>query len=918
MKRFFLIFLIFSTFSSSAQIKVACVGNSVTYGANIENRELNSYPAQLQSMLGVGYGVTNYGRSGATLLSNGHNPYIQTELYSAAIASKSDIVVIHLGLNDTDPRNYARYREQFKGDYISLINSFREANPQASIIIARMSPITHYHYRFKAGTRIWYAAIQTEIEAVAAATGVKLIDFEAPLFTRPDLLPDALHPTAQGATLLAQVVYGAITGNFGGLKMGPLYGDNMVLQMGTKTRIAGIANAGKRVEVAIDGSSYAATAADNGMWEVEVNLPTPKTGLELVVSSDGVEKRFKNVAVGQVWILSGQSNMSLPVNDCTTPENAKPKADIRLFKMTPTFESHKVLTPEELTAVNNLDFIGAKGWSEAVASEIGGFSAIGYYFAQMVTDSIGIPVGLVQTSLGGAPAEAFVSRDRLQNNPWLDDILYSPADNQMIDEWVRSVMKNSLKDSKSLSQRHYFEPAYLYESRILPIKGFAANGVLWYQGESNADKAELHSELFPQVVASFREVFDNEKLPFYFVQLADCNRPSWPHFRQTQKELASQIPNCKMVVSMDYGDVNDVHPRRKQPIGERLAKLAIEQYAADNSVKYVDADSLPLYGKGDWPTASRYERLPLSIKGTIRPDLWYLGTNSSGMYIRFRTNSKFIRARWQVTNNNSMPHMADVGTRGLDLYSISGGEWQFVGSTGYNYNEAQMIGGMDGKMSEYMLYLPLYDNLKSLKIGVEPNAVIEYPQLNSPRAENPILFYGTSITQGACASRPAMSYSSIVSRRLNRSAINLGFSGNGKLDLPIASIMAQIKNPSCFVLDFVPNCSADLIRENMWQFIAILRSKHPNVPIVIVENYLYPAAMVSQTAAAEIDGKNRMLKAQFEKLRKAGDKNIYYVPSKNIIGVDGEATVDGVHATDLGFMRWADAITPILEKIIPK
>ncbi|MEG2646468.1 MAG: sialate O-acetylesterase, partial [Mucinivorans sp.] len=101
--------------------------------------------------------------------------------------------------------------------------------------------------------------------------------------------------------------------------------------------------------------------------------------------------------------------------------------------------------------------------------------------------------------------------------------------------------------------------------------------VLWYQGESNADNAELHSRLFPLVVQSFRTAFNSPNLPFYFVQLADCDRPSWPHFRDTQRQLAEQIDNCEMVVSMDYGDPNDVHPKRKQPVGERLARVALEK-----------------------------------------------------------------------------------------------------------------------------------------------------------------------------------------------------------------------------------------------------------------------------------------------------------------------------------------------------
>ncbi len=152
-----LIFLLLWISSAWArQIKVACVGNSVTYGYLLENRERDCYPAQLARLLGEGYDVRNFGKSGATLLNKGHRPYRQQQEFRDAVAFAADIVVIHLGLNDTDPRNWPNYRDEFVRDYLQLIDTFRVANPDCRIWICRMTPITNMHSRFKSGTRDWY------------------------------------------------------------------------------------------------------------------------------------------------------------------------------------------------------------------------------------------------------------------------------------------------------------------------------------------------------------------------------------------------------------------------------------------------------------------------------------------------------------------------------------------------------------------------------------------------------------------------------------------------------------------------------------------------------------------------------------------------------------------------------------------
>ena len=191
---------------SEMPLRVACVGNSITYGYGLTHRDTECYPARLQERLGKGYDVRNFGHSGTTLLRRGHRPYIAQEVYRNALDFRPDIVVIHLGINDTDPRNWPFFRDDFTKDYIALVDSFRAANPKARFFLARMSPISHRHHRFLAGTRDWHKLIQRAIERVAAATGARLIDFYEPLLPPNEMLPAGIQPAKSGAALLADVV----------------------------------------------------------------------------------------------------------------------------------------------------------------------------------------------------------------------------------------------------------------------------------------------------------------------------------------------------------------------------------------------------------------------------------------------------------------------------------------------------------------------------------------------------------------------------------------------------------------------------------------------------------------------------------------------------------------------------------------
>ena len=561
------------------KIKVACVGNSITYGSGVANREVNAYPVKLQGMLGDKYEVGNFGKPGATLLNHGHRPYTQQQEYKDALAFAGDIVVIHLGINDTDPRNWPNYQDEFIGDYRALMQSFREVNPKVRFILARMTPLSDRHYRFESGTRDWHAEIQLAIECIAKAEGVQLIDFHEPLYPYPYILEDAVHPNAEGAAILAKTVYEGITGDFGGLQMSDMYSDNMVLQYGQPLNIHGKANAGEKVTVKIAGQKKKAVAGSNGKWSV--TLEPLKAGGPYTLSIEAGKKEliYNKVLAGEVWLCSGQSNMEFYLSQSATGKRDIPQAandQIRLYDMKARWRTNPVeWDASVLDSLNHLQYYTDASWQVCSPETAGKFSAIAYYFGKMLQDSLQVPVGLICNAIGGSPTEAWVDRRTLEYE--FPAILRNWTKNDFIQDWVRGRAALNVKKSSYKFQRHPYEPCYLYESGILPLQQYPIKGVLWYQGESNAHNKDAHEKLFKLLVQSWRKNWNNDEMPFYFVQLSSLNRPSWPWFRDSQRRLMEEIPNTGMAVCTDRGDSLDVHPTRKQEVGERLAYWALNK-----------------------------------------------------------------------------------------------------------------------------------------------------------------------------------------------------------------------------------------------------------------------------------------------------------------------------------------------------
>ncbi len=572
------ILLLCLTTRAEEKIRTACIGNSVTYGYGHRSPHETSYPVQLGRMLGEKYDVRNFGKSGATLLRKGHRPYDKQTEYKAALEFAPDLAIIHLGLNDTDPRNWPNYRDEFIPDYLALIDTLRAVNPKVKIWVCRMTPIFNAHPRFKSGTRDWHAQIQKAIEETAAIADVGLIDLHAPLYNRPDLFADALHPNEEGAGIIARTVYSAITGDCGGLSLPAIYGDNMIIQRDKPFVLKGTSNAGCKVTARLGKEKKTTKALADGSWQIEFPALSSGEGLSLEIKSDGKEIRFDNIAVGEVWLCSGQSNMAFMLKEGTSAQkhiaSTKGKG-IRIYDMKPRVITNPVAWDStELVKLNRHDYYLPAEWAEHTPENAASFSAVAYHFGAMLADSLQVPIGLICNAVGGAPAESFIDRHTLEYHPFLVDILYNWRSNDFIQPWVRQRASQNIANSKNRQQRHPYEPCYLFESGIAPIAAYPIRGAIWYQGESNAHNVEAYEALFGTMLRSWRKVW-GEQMPFYFVQLSSLNRPSWPHFRDAQRRLALATDNCAMAVSSDHGNLYDVHPKEKQPIGQRLARQAL-------------------------------------------------------------------------------------------------------------------------------------------------------------------------------------------------------------------------------------------------------------------------------------------------------------------------------------------------------
>lgn len=328
---------------------------------------------------------------------------------------------------------------------------------------------------------------------------------------------------------------------------------------------------------------------------------------------------------------------------------------------------------------------------------------------------------------------------------------------------------------------------------------------------------------------------------------------------------------------------------------------------------------LNVEGKGWAATQQLYDRMPAKAQSVVRAEVWDLSHDSAGLRYRFVTDATALRGRWKLRRESqlALPHMPATGVSGLDLYVRDGERWHWVGAgrpQQPGLNEATLAAGLEHEKREYLLYLPLYNGVESVEIGVPDGAVFE-PAPDRYAGRKPIVFYGTSIVQGGCASRPGMAHSAILSRMFDWPFINLGFSGNAKSEPEVARLLAEL-DPSVYVLDSLPNLTVEETAERLGPFVETIRTAHPKTPIVLVENVTYADSPYKRERRTKVVAINALLKQQYDKMKAGGDSSVFYVSTGSLLGSDGEATVDGTHPTDLGFFRMAEGMAPVLREAL--
>jgi hypothetical protein len=338
-------------------------------------------------------------------------------------------------------------------------------------------------------------------------------------------------------------------------------------------------------------------------------------------------------------------------------------------------------------------------------------------------------------------------------------------------------------------------------------------------------------------------------------------------------------------------------------------------------LRWFDARDLNLEGRGWTETKSFYDRLPAKAEGKVPAPVWNLSHQTAGLHLRFITDASEIHGRWTLLKSElAMPHMSATGVSGLDLYvKLDSGQWRWLasGRPHEQTNNMPLIKELPPGKREYLLYLPLYNGLTSLEIGFPTNATLVAAGPWGRGERKPIVFYGTSILQGACASRPGMVHSSILGRRFQFPTINLGFSGSGRMEPIMGELLAEL-DPSVYVLDCLPNMDATLVTERVEPFVQTLHKAHPQTPIVLVEDRNYADSFLVKSKDQRNVGNHAALKAAYGRLRKSGVKNLHYIPADDLLGDDGEGTVDSSHPNDLGFMRQAEAFAKVLGPILKK
>jgi lysophospholipase L1-like esterase len=333
-----------------------------------------------------------------------------------------------------------------------------------------------------------------------------------------------------------------------------------------------------------------------------------------------------------------------------------------------------------------------------------------------------------------------------------------------------------------------------------------------------------------------------------------------------------------------------------------------------SEMQWFDAREIGVEGQGWRETLAPYDRLPAHAEGRVPEAVWNLSRSATGMSVGFFTDAPQIHARWRLRDAQlDEPNFNRCSFSGLDLYGDDGGTWRWVAATTNIDGQAPQACVADwlSGARAYRLYLPLRNPVLQLEIGV-PDGAIFTPI--PPRAEPPLVFYGTSIVHGAYASHAGLVHPSLLGRRLNRPVVNLGFSGSARMEVEIAELLAEL-DAHAYIIDPLPNMDPALVEARMASFVRRLRALRPHTPMVLVADFPRTNGWVMRWKDDEYVEKNRRYRAIFDALVAEGVPGLHYLDGAMLFGTDGEASIDGIHPGDLGYLRMADIFDSVLRAL---
>ena len=387
------------------------------------------------------------------------------------------------------------------------------------------------------------------------------------------------------------------------LTIASVFGNHMVFQQGVSIPVWGNAEPNDSLTITLGSRSIQTIVDEKGNWHVSFRKRrVSHNPIELAVRSKTGQIIIRDILVGEVWICTGQSNMEWPLSASDTGHEAIEDSNnnnLRLLNFKKGLSTYNVpYLGDDINKLFPNQFYSGE-WKISSPESAAPFSGVGYFFGEKLQDELNVPVGLINVSVGGSPAEAWIRKEALASHPQLKIMVEGDwFKNKALEPWTvergnenltQAIEKGLPIPEDELGYNHPFKPGFLWEAGMKPMIQLPVSGVVWYQGESNAVsdwRVAQHESLLKLLIQDWREQFQKDDMPFLFVQLPGMKRPHWVEFRVSQQKVHDAVSNTGMAITMDVGNPTDVHPKRKQPVGDRLARIALEQFYGKNIISH--------------------------------------------------------------------------------------------------------------------------------------------------------------------------------------------------------------------------------------------------------------------------------------------------------------------------------------------